>query len=362
MMLWVGAAANVDEILAQLRQSLGSGGAVTWPPKNFGSSVPAVQSWDGDASAAARDASDALDARRRTLADAYKAVGPLVEQASQVSSTARSRIDGIVAQWQADKSSLSSVADTQAGKVALLHLGAQRVQQARGVIADAQGQFTQLAGQVHAIAGRLPKSGGHGATMAAGWDHQLPEAPRLPLPETPWEYNIDLTSQEDAGKDGLPMVGAGTVSSIDDVWRELNRCFNCNFPMGGAPKQLPKVGDELPLEIRTAGQKLLNFPVKVTQIERTANDINIEFATLPGHVDGEGATIHFHFFQSGGQLHLGIRGYIPNGPGSEDIPILSPAERTGYTGVAYTVWQPYINNLTRHIAQSKGYFVTGPGG
>ncbi|BBN50939.1 hypothetical protein JPH1_54140 (plasmid) [Mycobacterium avium subsp. hominissuis] len=83
------------------------------------------------------------------------------------------------------------------------------------------------------------------------------------------------------------MVGAGTVSSIDDVWKELNRCFNCNFPMGGAPKELPKVGDELPLEIRTAGQKLLNFPVKVTQIERTANDINIEFTTLPGHVDGE---------------------------------------------------------------------------
>lgn len=358
----VAAAANVDGILAQLRQLLGSAGPVPWPPKAFGSPVPAVQSWSGDASTAAHATSEALEARRRTLAEAYKAVGPLVDQASHVSSTARAQMDGIVAQWQADKSSLSSVANTPAGKAALLHLGALRIQEARGVIADAQGQFTQLAGQVHEITGRLRKSGGQGTITAAGWDHQVPKRPQLPLPETPWEYNIDLTSQEDAGKDGLPMVGAGTVSSIDDVWKELNRCFNCNFPMGGAPKELPKVGDELPLEIRAAGQKLLNFPVKVTQIERTANDINIEFATLPGHVDGEGATIHFHFFQSAGQLHLGIRGYIPNGPGTEDIPILSPTMRTGYTGVAYTVWQPYINNLTRHIAQSKGYFVTGPGG
>ncbi|WP_232060700.1 DUF4226 domain-containing protein [Mycobacterium avium] len=177
---------------------------MTWPPKSFGSSVPAVQSWSGDASTAAHACGDALDARRRALAEAYRAVGPLVDQACHVSTTARAQMDGIIAQWRADKSSLASVANTPVGKAALIHLGALRIQEARGVIADAQGQFTQLAGQVHEITGRLPKSGGQGTITPAGWDHQLPKGPQLPLPETPWEYNIDLTSQEDAGKDGLP--------------------------------------------------------------------------------------------------------------------------------------------------------------
>jgi hypothetical protein len=125
--------------------------------------------------------------------------------------------------------------------------------------------------------------------------------------------------------------------------------------MGGAPSKIPKVGDELPLEIRIAGQQLpMHFPVRVTQVEKTANDINIEFETLAGHVDGVDSTIHFRFYEQGGQLHLGIRGVIANGPGSEDIPILSPLERTGYTQVAKGVWQPYIDRLTRHVAEAKG--------
>lgn len=188
-----------------------------------------------------------------------------------------------------------------------------------------------------------------------------PLSPQQPLPQTPWQYNIDFTSEIQAFKNGQLPVNAGSVASIDDVWNELHRCFNCNFPMGGAPKGFPNVGDELPLEIRTAGQKLLDFPVRVTEIQRTASAIDIEFVTLPGHVDGPDSIIHFRFFEQGGQLHLATHGLITQGPGSEDIPILSPALRSGYTGVAHAVWQPYINNLTRNIANAKGYVTYGPG-
>lgn len=122
---------------------------------------------------------------------------------------------------------------------------------------------------------------------------------------------------------------------------------------------LPKVGDKLPLEIRIAGQQMpFKFPVEVAQIEKTANDINIEFATLPGHVDGIGSTIHFHFYKQGEQLHLGIRGYIDNGPGSQPFPI-GPVAREGYTEVAKGVWQPYIDRVTRHVAESKGLLTFG---
>lgn len=189
----------------------------------------------------------------------------------------------------------------------------------------------------------------------------------VPLPEDrgndrPWEYNLDLTSGNVLDTPGYP--NAGTAASIDDVWNELHRCFNCNFPIGGAPKEFPKVGDKLPLSVGmgSAGPNL-PFPVQVTQVTKTADAIDIEFVTLPGHTDGPDATIHFRFFENGGQLHLGVRGYIPHGPGAiEDFPrnLTAPAERVGYTAVAHVVWQPYLDRLTANIAAAKGLPIYQP--
>ncbi len=182
-----------------------------------------------------------------------------------------------------------------------------------------------------------------------------------PLPmdhskDRPWEYNLDLTSGNSIDIQGHPSAGAGV--SLDDVWNELHRCFNCNFPIGGAPKEFPKVGDKLPLSVGmgSAGPNM-PFPVQVTQVTKTAQAIDIEFVTLPGHVDGEGSTIHFRFYEDGGQLHLGVRGLIAHGPGAiEDFPrnMTAPAERLGYTAVAQLTWQPYIDQLTANIAAAKG--------
>ncbi|MGV0772045.1 hypothetical protein [Mycobacterium syngnathidarum] len=169
--------------------------------------------------------------------------------------------------------------------------------------------------------------------------------------DKPWEYNLDLTTRVWLDSPGKP--SAGTIMSVDDVWKELNRCFNCNFPMGGAPAKLPKVGDQLPLEIERFGIHAADFPVEVTQIDKSANEINIEFATLPGHVDGEGSTIHFRFYESGGEVHLGIRGYIAHGPGTDEGWVGAPI-RAGYGEVAKVTWQPYIDRLAANIAAAEG--------
>ena len=180
------------------------------------------------------------------------------------------------------------------------------------------------------------------------------QGPPGPFPEAPWEYNNDYTTTVNArGPDGK-VVDGGTLVSLDDVWDELHRCFNCNFPIGGAPKEFPKVGDQIPLEMNLAGVKAANLPVEVTQVSRTADAIDIEFATLPGHADGPGSTIHFRWTEQGGAPNLDIRGYITEGPGSGDNPFSAPA-RVGYTGLAQLVWQPYIDNVVTHVVQSKGY-------
>jgi hypothetical protein len=187
-----------------------------------------------------------------------------------------------------------------------------------------------------------------------------PEAPPgFPAPESPWQYNLDLTS--DILLEGGPMT-AGQISNLDDVWNELHRCFNCNFPIGGAPRAFPKLGQELPLEvkIKETGVKL-PFPVQVTQIERKPNEINIEFATLPGHVDGLGSTIHFMFFRQGDELHLKTNGYITGGPSAALPGALGAPGRELYTLTAKQTWQPYIDRLTYNIAKAKGYgYVMAP--
>jgi hypothetical protein len=182
----------------------------------------------------------------------------------------------------------------------------------------------------------------------------LKEAPPGPFPEAPWEYNNDYTTTVHArGPDGT-VVDGGSLVSLDDVWTELHRCFNCNFPIGGAPSGFPEVGDQIPLEMRVAGVQAANLPVEVTQVSRTADAIDIEFATLPGHADGPGSTIHFHWTEQNGAPHLAIRGYVTEGPGSEDGPFGAPA-RVGYTALAKLVWQPYIDNVVTHVVQAKGY-------
>ncbi|OCB20049.1 hypothetical protein [Mycobacterium intracellulare] len=278
----------------------------------------------------------------------------------------RINIDGaakILANSRMEAAEVAAVPDpdSPAGQAAIVGI-VSKYQASSAAVMEESAAAEQAAGRKAMNAGSGGEDGlppDHGGIEAVDYTTQ-PLAPPQPLPESPWQYNIDFTSEVEAFKDGMPPVSAGSIASIDDVWNELHRCFNCNFPMGGAPKAFPNVGDELPLEIRTAGQKLLNFPVRVTEIQRTASAIDIEFVTLPGHVDGPDSTIHFRFFEQGGQLHLATHGLITQGPGSEDVPILSPGLRSAYTGVAHAVWQPYINNLTRNIANSKGYVTYGP--
>lgn len=176
----------------------------------------------------------------------------------------------------------------------------------------------------------------------------LPEYPPNYEPK-PWDYDLDLTTGHKINGES-----AGKGISVDDIWNELHRCFNCNFPMGGAPKEFPKVGDDLPLEVRLLGMKMGDFPVRVTQAKKSGSEINIEFVTLPGHVDGPGSTIHFKFFEKDGEIHLGIHAHVtPEGPGTGPIPT-GPLARLGYTAVAHVTWQPYIDRLVDNIQGARG--------
>lgn len=139
-----------------MRQLLGSGQAPEWPQPQFGDAVPPVTTWQGDASDRATTVSTVLDRRRQSLANANSAVAPIVKQVETISATARTQLDAIIQQWDAYKKAFEPIANTTAGKVALLQLGELCVSQGAQVINNAQAAFAGAAGQVHGLTAQLP--------------------------------------------------------------------------------------------------------------------------------------------------------------------------------------------------------------
>ncbi|WP_235623940.1 hypothetical protein [Mycolicibacterium goodii] len=323
--------------------------------------APGGTTWEGDAKDAAMDRVNADCAVVGRQGDVLREAANLAENGSHDIKAAKGKAVEAISAAENDGFRVAEdlrVTDTRKYDIATvvqrnkalaehaedIRWAAQQLVQTDKLVSDRlQAKATELEGI------RFDDEGEAASVQAASFG-SVPESPRFPLPEKPWDYNLDLTT--DLKVSGGKSAGEGIT--VDDVWNELHRCFNCNFPMGGAPKQFPKVGDELPLEIKMAGAKLANFPVKVTQAEKTGSEINIEFETLPGHVDGPGSTIHFRFFEQGGEIHLGINAHVTDpGPGTQPFPV-GPAFRAGYTGIANLTWQPYIDRLADNIQQSRG--------
>src|SRR5882724_13691662 len=111
---------GVDSALRSLRTQLGAGQPPEWPAPTFGNPVTPVTSWTGDASDAAHDRSNDLDRRRHAIADAHRAVSPIVQAAAETAARAQSRMDAVIQNWQADKAVLTPAAATPSGWANLL--------------------------------------------------------------------------------------------------------------------------------------------------------------------------------------------------------------------------------------------------
>jgi len=81
-----------------------------------------------------------LNSQRQLIADAHRAVAPIVQYAAQAATDARSRLDTVSGQWQADKVALAPVEATPSGTAALLRAGALRVSEASAIVQQTQAQ------------------------------------------------------------------------------------------------------------------------------------------------------------------------------------------------------------------------------
>lgn len=134
--------------------------------------------------------------------------------------------------------------------------------------------------------------------------------------------------------------GIGTTTPLT-VQRLLEgTCFNCYFPVSGAPKKFPKPGQDLPLTVGpwsfhctfgfSSYAQILGGPIYA-----------FEFDAAKGHVDGLGSTIEFEFFKKDGEstYSLEVYGYIVNS---------NPAgvPRVAYLAGAQASWFQFAQNLS----------------
>lgn len=278
---------DVDGVLTQLQGLLGKGQLPSWPTKTFGSPVSPVSSWQGDASIQAHVASDALNGRRTTLAQTYASVAPLVASAGHISTSSRDRIEAIRAQWRADQAAFAPIADTPAGHQALLQLGALRINEGTQVVQQANTQFKALAGQVGALATRLPATTAPGTTTRPANGSVNPVDFKQGPPSDPNDpyYNHP---PEPGGGYGSYHYGYDFQTpegwTQEQIMGEVQKNFNKYFTFTADKPSLVNGA-----VINLKGPLGEDEPVKVTSI--TPNSFS--FVSLPGHGEGAGRVIRF---------------------------------------------------------------------
>lgn len=94
------------------------------------------------------------------------------------------------------------------------------------------------------------------------------------------------------------------------AWNELHRCFNCSFPVKGAPKKFPTEGQLIKLQACAAGSWGCK-PAPVRYYKSTGWPYTWYFIAQKGHFDGAGSKVYFRFYNdSSGYLKLNVWAYV----------------------------------------------------
>jgi peptidoglycan hydrolase-like protein with peptidoglycan-binding domain len=122
-----------------------------------------------------------------------------------------------------------------------------------------------------------------------------------------------------------------------DAFDELHRCFNCSFPVQGAPAAFPTWGQFVDLKVCLAILGCGKFPVKFYPDE-TRHFIRL--VAQAGHFEGEGSTITFSWYTStAGELHLADAAFVTK-------PLVSDATIKGFASVT---WRRFATQLGHNM-------------
>ena len=93
------------------------------------------------------------------------------------------------------------------------------------------------------------------------------------------------------------------------AFQELRRCFNCSFPVSGAPRAYPKDDQFIPLRACAGGKfGCKDAPVKAYSFFSLDR---IVLVAESGHFDGKDSTIIFNFItDSSGNLKIKVTAFV----------------------------------------------------
>lgn len=112
----------------------------------------------------------------------------------------------------------------------------------------------------------------------------------------------------------------------------LKKCFNCYFPVSGAPKAFPRIGQKLPLTALG-----LNFECKFKNVYTGPNYFGFQFDATRKHIDMYGSNIIFEFKVVGGVKRLIVSAYIVN----DSLYV----KNAFYLSGAVQMWSEFASNL-----------------
>ena len=132
-------------------------------------------------------------------------------------------------------------------------------------------------------------------------------------------------------------IGKTTAQSI---FNELHRCFNCNFPVAGAPARSPVAGQVLPLTVLKIG----NFKCKmgISYINTQREQTGFQFEAMAGHIDGAGSIIGFEFYRryTDNNMVLAVNAFV-----IKDF----IGGNTQYVSFAGQNWGQFAGNIIRNV-------------
>lgn len=152
-----------------------------------------------------------------------------------------------------------------------------------------------------------------------------------------WFYSYDFSATIPGYHANHPTATAGAADRL------LHGCFNCWFPINGAPRGYPVDGQVLTLNASPFTIISVPAPVKM----QTANGGALQFVAQPGHFDGAGSIITFSWYNDpSGYLHLYVHAKILVDRG--------PAINIANSRIAGTNWLLFWQRVADHADGTAG--------
>lgn len=126
--------------------------------------------------------------------------------------------------------------------------------------------------------------------------------------------------------------------SHSSAWAKVHNCFNCYFPVTGAPRYFPSYNQLLPLTT-TFALWTYNMECRMSYVITATNYYKWQFWATRNHIDGAGSSITFEFRKkTSASSQLIVDAWIIND-------FQGVGGNVGYQVGAFGNWQNFANNL-----------------